>query len=189
MTHVPVAERRLVVPSDSTHALRLVAIDVGARVTALAIDVGIFIIAAPFVLGLCAVVLRDYWPIGAVAVAALYVGGSWAASGKTLGMHLLGVRLVDERSGHPPSTLQVFVCTALTLPPLVGGAVLLNSALVPGPSAVPQSALLLSGGAFAMGLISMAFSFVDGGRMLHDRMCGVVTVREDRRASRAPAPR
>src|SRR5688572_11487432 len=74
----------------------------GARVVAFAADVGVFILTAPFLLGVCAVLLRDYWVAGAVAAVAAYMACSWAFCSKTVGMSLAGIELVDERTGRCP---------------------------------------------------------------------------------------
>ena len=190
MTQLPYAEARpAVAAAESSRQLRLVALGVGARLSALGMDVLISILAAPFVLGLLAVAMRDLWPIGAIAVTTLYVAGSWVASGQTLGMHLLGVRLVDERTGQSPSLGQALMCTALTVPPLIGGAVLLNAALTPGATPLPDAALAVAAAAVVTGLVSTAFSFFDQGRMLHDRLCGLVVIRGGARPRKALARR
>ncbi|MGH2610366.1 MAG: RDD family protein, partial [Tepidiformaceae bacterium] len=140
-----------------------------ARVLAFAIDIGVFIFTAPFLLGFCAVVLRDYWAAGAVAIVAGYIAGSWALCSKTAGMAYVGIQLVDERTGRCPGLGQVLLRTALTVPPLVGATVVLNEILIPG-RAVGDVTLALAVAAALMGAISAAWGVLDSGRMLHDRL-------------------
>jgi hypothetical protein len=151
----------------------------GARLMAFGIDVGAFVVAAPFLLDFCAVVLRDYWAFGAIALVTGYVAGSWALCSKTLGMYAAGITLVDERTGRSPSVAQAIMRAALTVPPLVGATVVLNAALVPGPAPLAEGWLLLAAAATLMGLLSCAWALADSGRMLHDRLSGLVTVRGD----------
>ncbi len=150
----------------------------GARVLALGTDIGVFVLAAPFWLGFCAVVLRDYWVAGAIAVVAAYLAGSWGLSGRTIGMSVAGIQLVDERTVHAPTYLQATVRTALTVPPLVGTVVLLNE-LVTSGRAVADIPLGLAVAATLMGVLSAAWALVDSGRMLHDRLSGLITVRSE----------
>jgi hypothetical protein len=150
----------------------------GARVLAFGADVGVFILTAPFLLGLCAVVLQDYWVAGAIAVVAAYLACSWAFCSKTVGMALAGIELVDERTGRCPGFGQVLLRTALTLPPLVGFTVVLNELVTPGRS-VADVPLGLAVAASLMAVISAAWALLDSGRMLHDRLPGLITVRSD----------
>lgn len=151
--------------------------NIGERLLAFGIDVAAFVVTAPFLLGFCAVVLRDYWAIGAVALVSGYAAGSWALCGRTLGMYLAGIAVVDERTGRRPSIPQAVMRTALTVPALVGATVLLNAMLIPGPDTLADVWLLLAGAATLMGLLSSAWALVDSGRMLHDRLSGILTVR------------
>jgi uncharacterized RDD family membrane protein YckC len=150
----------------------------GARVLAFGADVGVFIVTAPFLLGFCAVILRDYWVAGAVAVLAAYLACSWALCSKTAGMAVAGIELVDERTAHAPSFLQAGLRAALTVPPLVGAAVVINELVTPG-RAVPDVPLALAVAATLMGFISVAWALFDSGRMLHDRLAGLITIRSD----------
>ncbi|MEX0783947.1 MAG: RDD family protein [Dehalococcoidia bacterium] len=151
----------------------------GERALAFGIDVGAFVVTAPFLLGFCAVLLQDYWVVGAVAVVVGYVAGSWALCGKTIGMAFAGIELLDERTGRCPAIPQVAMRTALTVPPLVGGAVVLNELLAPGAAPLAEGWLLLAAAAALVGVLSSAWALLDSGRMLHDRLSGLVTVRTE----------
>ena len=156
------------------------------RSAAFGIDVATFVLAAPVVLGLCAVFLREYWAFGTIAVVAAYTMGSWVTCGQTLGMSLAGIHLVDERSGRNPSVGQVLMRAALTLPPLVGGTAVLNAVLAPETASLSDTPMVLAIAAVLVGLLSSAWALVDDGRMLHDRLCGLRIVRADTNRVRAP---
>jgi hypothetical protein len=178
MSHFDLVRTHRSAAVEQTHP-RSLAPNIAERLLAFAVDVGAFIVSAPFLLGFCAVVLRDYWVVGAIAVVSFYVAGSWALCSRTLGMAVARIALVDERTGRCPSIPQAVMRTALTVPPLVGGAVLLNEAIAPGASSLGEGWLLLAAAAALMGVLSSLWAFVDSGRMLHDRLCGVITVRRD----------
>ena len=148
----------------------------GPRALALGIDALSFVVAAPFLLGVLAVVLREYWAVGAVALVAVYTIVAWAACGQTLGMAVAGVVLLDERTRRGPSLGQVCIRTALTLPPLVGAMVLLNDLFMPAHSGLAAPAMRVAMSAAAMGVVSALWGVIDHGRLLHDRLCGVVVV-------------
>lgn len=148
------------------------------RAAALGIDVAAFVLAAPFVLGILAVVLQEYWAVGAVAIVAAYTIVAWAACGQTFGMSIAGIELVDERTRRCASLPQVIMRSALTLPPLVGGTILLNDLLVPASTSLPEPAMLVAMAATAVGVLSALWAVVDQGRMLHDRLAGVLVVRK-----------
>src|SRR5690606_40270606 len=83
----------------------------------------------------------------------------------------------DERTGQSPSLGQALMCTALTVPPLIGAAFLLNAVLSPGT--VPTAVLGVAGAAFAMGVASCAFSFFDQGRMRSEEHTSELQSREN----------
>jgi hypothetical protein len=93
-------------------------------------------------------------------------------------MALLGLRLVDERTGHTPGLMQVTLRTILTLPPLVGGAALINQPLMPPDSELPAVLVGLAVAAVGVGIICMAWALLDSGQMLHDRLTGLSIIKE-----------
>lgn len=157
-----------------------------ARTLAFTIDLLIFIAAAPFTIGLAALVLRPWWPIGAAAIGLGYcVAG--ACGGQSPGMRLAGVRLVDSRTGHEPSLRQSLLRGLLIVAPL-GAVFVLLSAPIPAPG---DSSSGTQGFALAACLALVALGAIDhlwvyGNRQrrtLHDRLSttAVLQVAEDRR--------
>ena len=103
-------------PAALEHAHRgWLASNIRERLLAFAVDVGVFIISAPFLLGFCAVVLQDYWVFGAIAAVSVYAAGSWALFSRTFGMAVARIALVDERTRRCPSVPQAVMRTALTV--------------------------------------------------------------------------
>lgn len=178
MTHFDLVRSHRPGPLDAP-TRRSLSPGLGERLMAFGIDVAGFVLAAPFVLGFCAVVLRDLWVFGAITVVVCYVAGSWALCSKTAGMYFAGIQLVDERTGRNPSLPQVGMRTMLTVPPMVGATVVLNELVAPGPAPIADVWLALAAAAALMGVSSAAWGAVDSGRMLHDRLSGLVTVRSD----------
>lgn len=163
----------------------------GEHFSAAAIDVFVYVLAGPFVLTLCALLLRGLWPVGAVAVAQAYLALCWA-EGRSPGMYATGTLLVDARRGCQPRFAAALMRASL-LVPLGAAAFLLADASLPQPQASFSSAPLVawgSGVVLVLGLGSHLWALWDSsGRTLHDRLAGVVVVREERvRLARAWRP-
>lgn len=142
----------------------------------------VYVAACPFVLTLFALLLRGMWPIGALAAAQAYLALSWA-EGRSPGMFATGTRLVDWRKGCQPG-LAGGLLRASMLVPLGAAAFLLADASLPQPQASFSSHPLVLWGSIAtltLGAISYLWCLWDpSGRALHDRLAGVVVVRDER---------
>lgn len=178
-------EPRIFSPARGRRALRVAGF--GDHLSAAAIDVLVYVVACPFVLTLFALLLRGMWPIGALAAAQAYLALSWA-EGRSPGMAVTGTRLVDSRNGCPPG-LAGGLLRASMLVPLGAAVFLLADASLPQPQASFSSHPLVLLGSIAtltLGAISYLWCLWDpSGRTLHDRLAGVVAVRDERTPRRA----
>lgn len=146
---------------------------IGTRALAFGIDLMIYVAAAPFTIGLTALILRPWWPLGAIAIGLGYCAVS-ASCGQSPGMRLVGVHLIDARTGHCPTVRQSLLRSLLVVVPL-GAAFTLLSAPIPSPtdpamgmrSAVLVFCMLFIG----LGLIDHLWAYGDRERRtLHDRL-------------------
>lgn len=147
---------------------------VGARTGAAAADVFLYVVASPFALGACAVVLRDWWPLGAFGIALAYVVAGWA-SGQTLGMRLTHTRMLAVRSAQAPGGGRALARALLVLPQAAAAFLLADSVFAPG--SLPSEGLTVGVSlvVLAAGAADQAWALFDPlGRALHDRLVGVV---------------
>ncbi len=154
------------------------------RALAFAVDVFLVAASAPFTLGLCAIVLRPLWPVGALALALLYAFACYRA-GQSPGMRLIGMRLVDHASGKGVFRAQAALRALFVVAP-PAAALALASAQVPGPSAaasdpIPALELWAAAGVVAAGVFDHLWMMGDGARRpLHDALTNVSLVLEQR---------
>ncbi|MCC7363275.1 MAG: RDD family protein [Dehalococcoidia bacterium] len=168
-TFVPARARRGLTVASQRDCLASVTIDLLAGVA-----------ACPFVLPPLALVLRGWWPAGALIAAHLFLAVFWAM-GRTPGMYLVGTRLADAATGRDPGFGAGLSRAALLLPAAVA-LFLLADASLPHPTApfsrqpvVLWSSLAVLGAA----VFSHTWALYDReGRALHDRLCGLVVVRD-----------
>lgn len=146
----------------------------GARASAAAIDFVLCIAMAPAILGLAAVVLREFWWFAAIGAAAAYLDSGWA-EGATPGMHAAHVRLASVHDGRAPGWRRATVRMLLVLPP-VCAAFLLADATIEGTAGA--SPLLIGATAVAtLGIADYAWIVLGShSRALHDVLSRTVLV-------------
>ncbi len=149
------------------------------RAAALTIDLGLFVITSPLTLGVVAVFLRPFWVVGAIALGFTYYFVA-ALSSQSVGMQLLGLRIVSAATGRPPHATAAAVQSICILLPLVA-LFILASAITPTRHTIDDgvSALYvwLSVGVLALAFIDHVFAIVDDNRRsLHDHLTGLAVV-------------
>jgi len=142
-------------------------------------DLAAFVLTAPATIGLAALLLRPFWPLGALAIAFGYCWWSYA-SGQSLGMHLLGIQLRDEAGGPPHIGRAAFRSAAIVAP--LTAMLALASAIVPDPNGqtAPLNPIAAwgAGGLAAFGLIDYLWMIGNERRQaLHDVIARTVVVR------------
>ena len=119
-------------------------------------------------------------PVVLMLVVAGYFGLSWTCGGRTVGMLVLSLRLVESRTGHAPRPVRALARTGVTLATFVGVVVL----LVLVEAASPDEEVAFTDGHFAalagaaavtaLALAGHLTALVDaGGRTLQDRLLGL----------------
>ncbi|MCC6381041.1 MAG: RDD family protein [Dehalococcoidia bacterium] len=154
----------------------------GARTGAAAADVFLYVVASPFALGASAVVLRAWWPLGALAIALAYLVLGWAG-GQTPGMRLTHTRMVALRTAQEPGVGRALVRALLVLPQAVAAFLLADSVFAAGSLPSEDVFVAASLTVLLAGAVDQAWALFDPlGRALHDRVAGVVIL------DVAPAP-
>lgn len=114
------------------------------------------------------------------------------AWGRTPGMWVLGLRLVDLRSGGPPGLGRALLRSLLLLVFLLAPLVLLMFGFGDRPgglSAADVTVIYLLLAVFVLGALGHLWMVVDGRRQsLQDKLLGLTVVRTDAPAAREDAP-
>ncbi|MGI8925203.1 MAG: RDD family protein [Tepidiformaceae bacterium] len=146
------------------------------RLASLAADVVLYVLACPVAVGAAALLLRPFWPLGAAAIFLGYLAFG-RASGQTIGMHLMGIRLIDTRTGRSPSFGQALASAACCTLVTVSLFVLLQYWFGALPATFALPALGVSVATLAAAAVNHLWALADvRGRTLHDRLTGLVVV-------------
>lgn len=123
-------------------------------------------------------------PVIVVLLVAVYFGLGWARGGRTVGMLVFSLRLVERRSGRVPRPARAAGRVALTVMTLASGVVLLFLAEAASPdeevafAGGHYAALALAAAVAALALAGHLAMFLDaGGRSLQDRLLGLFVER------------
>lgn len=159
----------------------LVNAGLGERYVATLLDLLVLIVLCPLVLGALAVILRGWWPVGALFAALSYLGLVWSG-GQSIGMRAVNIRLVSVRSGREPGMLRALARAAFVLPPVVALLVLADAGVAAGSFASREPVLYAAMAVLVIGVANELWALVDPQRRaIPDRLTGLALVRDGER--------
>lgn len=171
-------------PAEPLHlAARRVLVNagIGERYVATILDLLVLIVLCPLVLGALAVVLRGWWPVGAVFAAFAFLGLAWSG-GQSIGMRAVDIRLVSVRSGREPGMLRSLARAALVLPPVVALLVLADAGVAADSFTSREPVLYTAMAVLVVGFANELWALVDPQRRgIPDRLSGLALVRDAER--------
>ncbi len=150
----------------------------GERYFATALDLLLLIVLCPLVLGALAVILRGWWPAGALLAAVSYLALAWS-DGQSIGMRAVGIRLVCVRSGRAPGMMRALARAAFVLPPVVALLILADAGIAGESFSSREPVVYASMAVLVLGFANELWAFVDPQRRaIPDRITGLALVRD-----------
>lgn len=157
---------------------------IGERYVATGLDLLLLIVLCPLVLGALAVLLRGWWPVGALFAALAYLGVAWSG-GQSPGMRAVNIRLVCVRSGRAPGMGRALARAAFVLPPVVALLLLADAGIAAESFSSREPVVYAAMAVLVVGLANELWAVVDPQRRaIPDRVTGLALVRQGEREVR-----